>query len=84
MRVSEIEVLFEYNAWANERILRAASGITDEQFTTPTRFPRETLRGCLLHILDAVRFHLAAWRELPSFPDHLADDYPSVAALTAQ
>ncbi len=84
MRVTEIEALFDYNAWANERILRAASGLTDEQFTTPTRFPRETLRGCLVHILNAVRFHLAAWRGLPSPPDHRAEAYPSVAALAAR
>jgi uncharacterized damage-inducible protein DinB len=84
MRVTEIAALFDYNAWANERILRAASGLTDEQFTATTRFPRASLRGCLFHVLGAVRVHLAAWRGLPSPPDRAAADYPSVAALVAQ
>jgi len=84
MRVTEIEALFDYNAWANERILRAASALTDEQFTAPARSPRESLRGCLLHILGAVRFHLAAWRGLPVPPDRAPDAYPDVAALVAQ
>ena len=84
MRISEIEALFAYDAWANERIFRAAGGITAEQFTAPTRFPRETLRGCLLHVLGAGRFHLAAWRGLPGPPERAADAYPTVAALVAQ
>lgn len=84
MRVDDIRALFDYNAWANERVLSAAAAITDEQFTAPTRFPRGSLRGCLLHVLDAVRFHLAAWRETPPPPDRAADTYSDVAALTAR
>ena len=54
MRVADIQELFDYNAWANERILTAAAEITDKQFVAPTRFPGGSLRGSLLHIINAI------------------------------
>lgn len=84
MHVSEIRALFDYNAWANERLLAAAAGLTAEEFTAPTRFPRGSLRGSLLHILNAVRFHLAHWEGGPPRPALAANDIPDVAALAAR
>lgn len=84
MRVADMQDLFDYNAWANGRILTAAAGITDEQFIAPTRFPGASLRGCLLHVVNALRFHLASWQEQPPRPDLAAVDFPSVATLATQ
>lgn len=84
MRVTDIQDLFAYNTWANERILAAAARVTDEQFVAPTRFPGASLRGCLLHVVNALRFHLANWQEQPERRDLRAVDFPSVATLAAQ
>jgi len=84
MRVTDIQDLFAYNAWANERILAAATGITDEQFVAPTHFSGASLRGCLLHIVNALRFHLSSWQEQPLQTDLRAVDFPSVTAFAMQ
>lgn len=84
MRVAEVQELFDYNAWANARILAAAAGISAEAFAAPTRFPRGTLRDCLLHVLNAARFHLGQWEGGPPRPALRAADIPDVAALAAQ
>ena len=81
MRVTDIQELYDYNDWANERILRTAEGLTAAQFAAPTRFPGGSVRGCLLHLVSALRFHLAlaGWRgERTATPDD-----PDVAAIRA-
>jgi uncharacterized damage-inducible protein DinB len=81
MRVGDLRELFDYIAWANERILRAAEGLTAAQFVAPARFPGRSLRGCLLHVVNALRFHLAGWQGLPAPPDLKPGDCPDVATL---
>src|SRR3954447_39181 len=83
MRIAEIQELFDYSAWANGRILAAAADITTEQFVAPARFPGGSLRGCLLHVVNALRFHLACWQGQPAPPDLSAGDVPDLASLTA-
>src|SRR5690349_18795294 len=83
MRVRDLQELFDYNDWANERILCAAEGITAEQFAAPTRFPGGSLRGCMLPSVSALRCHLAhAGRQgQPAATGHMSGDDPDVAAL---
>lgn len=60
MQIDDIRTLYDYNAWANRRILGAAAAITDEQFAAPAPFGFGSLRGVLAHTLDTE----AAWRTL--------------------
>jgi uncharacterized damage-inducible protein DinB len=53
MNKSEIVLLYQYNNWANERILNAAANITQEQFLAPSTYPYGGLRGTLTHTLFA-------------------------------
>ena len=53
MKQNEILTLYQYNAWANARILNAASLATTEQFLAPATFSHGSLRGTLVHILFA-------------------------------
>lgn len=84
MRVTDVRALFDYNAWANDRILTAAAALTDEQFVAPARFPGASLRGCLMHILSALRFHLASWGGVPLHEGLTAGDFPDVASLATR
>ena len=81
MRVSDLQELFDYNDWANERILRVAEELTAEQFAAPTRFPGGSVRGCMLHVVSALRFHLAlaGWQGQRT----VTTDDPDVAAVRA-
>ncbi len=84
MRVTDIQELFAYDAWANARLLAAAATLTPEEFAAPTRFPRASLRACLLHILNAGRFNLGQWQGGAPLPALAATDFPDVATLAAQ
>ena len=53
MKKEEILTLYQYNAWANARILNAASNLNHEQFMAPTSFSYGGLRGTLVHTLFA-------------------------------
>src|SRR3954452_14304564 len=83
MRLTDLQELFDYNDWANERILRAAEHLTAAQFAAPTRFPGGSLRGCLLHLVSALRFHLAlaGWQDQPASTGCPSGADPDVAAL---
>ena len=53
MNKQDIQLLYKYNQWANERILNAASRLTSEQFLAEAEYPHGGLRGTLTHILFA-------------------------------
>lgn len=52
MNIHDIHLLYEYNYWANKRILAASAGVTSEQFTAPAFFPYGGLRGTLVHLVN--------------------------------
>ncbi len=81
MNKADIDIIFEYNYWANSRILAAASKVSEEQWTAPAAFPHGSLRATLVHILDAEY----GWRLLLERAEETEDlnekDFPTVASL---
>ncbi|HEX8993521.1 MAG TPA: DinB family protein [Anaerolineales bacterium] len=53
MEKADVTGILEYNYWANRRILAAASKISLTQFVASTAFPHRSLRGTLVHLIDA-------------------------------
>ncbi|MCE9645420.1 MAG: DinB family protein [Chloroflexi bacterium] len=58
MNIQDIKFIYEYNYWANAKILDAASKVTSEQFVAPAEFPfgisrGGSLCGTVFHIADA-------------------------------
>ena len=53
MNIQDIIFIYEYNYWANKKILEASANVTSDQFATTATFPYGGLQGTLLHILDA-------------------------------
>jgi len=51
MKTDEIKLMYEYNYWANHRILATAAKITPEQYAAQTAFGN--LRSTMIHLLDA-------------------------------
>ena len=51
MNRDHITMLYDYNYWANARVLKAATRVTREQFTAPARLSHGSLRGTLVHVL---------------------------------
>ncbi len=53
MNKQDIREIFEYNYWANYRLLDMAEKVTPEQFVAPSSHSFSTLQGTLVHTLDA-------------------------------
>jgi uncharacterized damage-inducible protein DinB len=60
MNAYEIKLLYEYNIWANRRILTTCAQVSPEQYAAPASFGvgYESLRATVLHILGSER----GWR----------------------
>lgn len=53
MRASELAVLYDYNRWANARILDAAAALSHADFVAPRTLVWGSLRGTLVHAFGA-------------------------------
>jgi uncharacterized damage-inducible protein DinB len=85
MNLPSLHILFDYNFWANGRLLATAQKVTERHFLAPAEFPYGGLRGTLTHILEAEY----AWRVRFEGQGHLATDileteFPTLAALEAR
>ena len=84
MKREEIDLLFQYSNWANDRILHQAERVTHAQLTAPNDLGWGSLRGALVHLLDAEY----AWRVLLKTGEHVVwlqpEDFADVAAIRAR
>jgi len=83
MNIKDIHLIYEYNYWANKRILAASANVTQEQFDAPGSFPYGGLRGTLLHILDTEWGWRGLFQSIDSASDLLETDFPTIAAFEA-
>lgn len=51
MHQADLLTLYDYNYWANARVLNAATQISESQFIAPARLSHGSVRGTLAHIL---------------------------------
>jgi len=81
MKKDEILTLYQYNAWANARILNAASNLTPEQFLAPASFSYGGLRGTLVHTLFAEWIWRRRWEGYSPTEWLMPDDFPAFESL---
>ena len=81
MTPEEVRLLFDYNSWANQRSLEAASQLSDEQFIKALGSSFPSLRDTLVHICGAewVWLERCHGRSPASIPD--ISQVRSMAAL---
>ena len=65
MTKDDIQLLYEYDRWANNRVLQAVSALSDEQFTRDLGGSFRSVRDTLVHIIGGEWGWLAYWKELP-------------------
>jgi uncharacterized damage-inducible protein DinB len=63
MTKDDIQLLYEYDRWANNRVLQKASELSDEQFTRDLGGSFRSVRGTLVHIVSGEWGWLAYWKE---------------------
>ena len=56
MKVDEIKLLYEFNDWADARILAACARVSPEQYAAPTSIGtgHGSLRATMVHMLDNI------------------------------
>lgn len=81
MKIDEIQLMYDYNYWANERMLTTAAQITPEQFTAPTSFSWGSLRNTLVHTMDTEYGWRTVCQHSNITPDLKAEDYPDLASI---
>jgi uncharacterized damage-inducible protein DinB len=81
MQLDTIRELYDYNHWANQRVLSAMTPLTDDMFTRNMGNSFVSLRDTLAHILGAEWIWLERW--LGRSPKALlsASDFPTLQAL---
>jgi uncharacterized damage-inducible protein DinB len=69
----DIHLLYEYDRWANNRVLQAASALSAEQFTRDLGGAFCSVRDTLVHIIGGEWIWLAYWRESSHSSTFLTD-----------
>ena len=81
MRVSDLDRLYDYNYWANKRLIGVVSQLTPEQFTQSVAGSYGSIRNTLVHVLSAEW----GWLERcggPARGERLKpEDFPTVKSL---
>jgi len=73
MEIHDFRTLYDYDSWANRRILEACAPLTAEQFTRDLGSSFRSVRDTLVHILGAEWVWLERWQ------DHVPEGLPTVA-----
>jgi uncharacterized damage-inducible protein DinB len=81
MNINDILLLYEYNYWANKKLLMASTKVPLEQFIKPAAFPFGGLHGTLLHILEAEWSWRTLFQKIEGASELLPVDYPDLSAI---
>jgi uncharacterized damage-inducible protein DinB len=84
MNTQDIQLLYQYNCWANKRILDAAEKVNQEQFLASASYPHGGLRGTLTHTLFAEWIWRQRWQGEPPTQRIKPEDFPTFDALRAR
>jgi len=84
MNKQDIQLLYKYNSWANQRILKAAALATEEEFLAPASYPHGGLRSTLTHTLFAEWIWRTCWQGESSSQRINPADFPTFDALCAR
>jgi len=84
MDLDHIRELYDYNRWADQRMLSAAAKIDSEKFARAMGNSFSSVRDTLAHILGGEWIWLERWQG--RFPNALlnAEEFPSVQSLASR
>lgn len=73
MNKDDIQLLYKYDRWANNRVLEAASALSDEQFARDLGGSFRSVRDTLVHIIAGEWGWLSYWKTPFDSPAFVAD-----------
>ena len=81
MNIQDMLTIYDYNYWANRRILTTAAKLSPAQFVAPSSHSFGGVRGTLVHTFDSEY----GWRSIIQHgtvtPDMTEAEFPALAAL---
>jgi uncharacterized damage-inducible protein DinB len=81
MRPNDLERLYDYSYWANQKLFGALAQLTPAQFTQPVAGSYESIRNTLVHVLSAEWGWLDRCGGPPRGERLKAEDYPTLESL---
>lgn len=81
MNRQDILTLYDYNAWANARVLGTVEALTPEAFLRDLKNSFPSVRDTLAHILGAEWIWLRRWQGESPSRLLVATDFPTLASL---
>jgi hypothetical protein len=81
MRIQDVLLLYDYNYWATKRILAASTNVSVQQFLAPTTHSYGSLRGTLVHTLDAEYGWRMVCQHNTLTPDMSEAEFPALDVL---
>lgn len=81
MNVYDLITLFDYDRWANDRLLRAAEQLSTEEFTRRVGGAYDSVRTTIVHILEVERGWLARCDGDMGWPELNPGDFPSLESV---
>lgn len=84
MNKQDILTLYQYNQWANAKILGAAANVAAEQFLAPASYPHGGLRGTLVHTLFAQWIWRNRWEGTSPTFRLKPEEFPTFDSLRAR
>ena len=82
MHLQDIHNLYDYNYWANHRILGVVETLTIEQFTKDLGSSHGGVHGTLVHIMGAEEIWLKRWKGESPSNFYSAADFPTFDVLS--
>ena len=73
MTKDDIQLLFEYDRWANRQVFRAVSALSAEQFTRDLGGSLRSVRNTLVHIIGGEWGWITYWKEASPSSAFLTD-----------
>lgn len=84
MNKQDVKYLYDYNRWANARVLDSVSKLTLEQFSRDLQSSHRSVRDTLAHILAAEWIWLERWKGVSPSALLTQSDFPTVESLEAR
>ena len=81
MQRDHMLLLYDYNYWANARILEALENLSNEQLNAPTTNGYGSLRETLVHMLSAEWMWRRRWQGTSPTTRLNSDDFPTLASI---
>ena len=81
MNKCDITLLFEYDRWANNRVLQAVSTLSAEEFTRDLGGSFRSVRDTLVHIISGEWGWITIWKESSISPAFVTDLWTRIGVL---